>query len=273
LHGPAKFRVIGPKLTELSQGGLTARVGPDAIGMVVQTPTSTVTDLSTSFGVTVEAESTWVHVTEGRVRVKSQQHEQSVIGSAGDLIADVSSSGEPSTLTHYQGRMLQPKLSSTWKYISQHPVDLDRNGFDQNGTAFLFLESSNRVLAEDLKVNLRGSGRFRKFSRQAGVIPAGTRVHCYLLHCDPEHEEHTVGGQVEFDHEILGVITDHKRLNETNSALGAGWTLQCKDIHRGLESSPEHNSDLVTISKDRKRLAATFSTRAVDQIRILVRAN
>lgn len=272
LYGPAKFRTSGPQDTELSHGNLTARVGPAAAGLIVQTPTSTVTDLGTSFSVSAEPDSTWVHVTEGRVRVKSRSHGESVIGSAGDLISDVAGDSQQPSLTHYQGRMLEPKVSPDWQFVSEHPIDLDRNGFDQNGTAFLFLESSSRVLSSDLKVNLQAAGRYRKFSREGGVVPAGTRVNCYLLHCDPENAEHTVRGQVEFDREILGVISDHDRLNETNAALGASWTLQCQDIHRGLESYPEQNSDVVTISSDRKRLSATLSTRAIDQIRILVSA-
>ncbi len=271
LCGPAKFRAASDRITELSHGTLTARVGPDGVGLVVETPSTTVTDLSTSFGVSVTDESTWVHVTEGRVRVKAHEQAESVIGSAGDMIRHETQIGESTPLEHFEGIRLQPTLSQKWKFIGQHPVNLDRNEFDQDHTAFMFLESSNRVLANDLTVNLQGAGTFRRFSRQSGSIPAGTRVNCYLLHCDPETSEHRVRGHATFSSEILGVLTDHVRLNETNAALGAGWTLQCDDIHRGLESTPEHNSDVVTISKDRMQLSATMSTRAIDQIRILVR--
>ena len=174
LYGPTRFRASGIQHNDLSHGTLTARVGPETVGLVIQTPTTTVTDLSTSFGIAVEDDLTWVHVTEGRVRVKAHDESESVIGSAGDVIKHQTEQGKTASLEHYDGRMLQPVISSQWRFLGQHPVGLDRNEFDQDQTAFLFLESSNRILASDLQVNLQGAGRYRKFSRLGGVISAGT---------------------------------------------------------------------------------------------------
>ncbi|MBI1375000.1 MAG: hypothetical protein GC159_19965 [Phycisphaera sp.] len=71
LVGPATFHLTGPNSGRLDAGRLRASVPHNAVGFTVDTPTHTVTDLGTRFGVRViDDEHTEVHVFEGKVRVQ-----------------------------------------------------------------------------------------------------------------------------------------------------------------------------------------------------------
>jgi len=72
LHGPADLEIIDANRCRLHSGRITARVPESAIGFTVQTPTLTVVDLGTRFGIDVaETGTTDVTVFEGRVEVRS----------------------------------------------------------------------------------------------------------------------------------------------------------------------------------------------------------
>jgi ferric-dicitrate binding protein FerR (iron transport regulator) len=68
LEGPADLEVVSPSRCVLHAGRLVARVPSHAVGFVVDTPTATLNDLGTSFGVNVSDDRTAdVQVFEGRV--------------------------------------------------------------------------------------------------------------------------------------------------------------------------------------------------------------
>jgi len=70
LLGPADVEMLGPNRCRLNRGRIIAAVPPSAHGFTVETPTQTVVDLGTNFGVEVDAtNNTRVHVFEGRVEV------------------------------------------------------------------------------------------------------------------------------------------------------------------------------------------------------------
>ncbi len=104
------------------------------------------------------------------------------------------------------------------------------------------------------------------------ALPAGSVVDCYLVHFAPEGlERQQLSGTIRFPGKILGVITSSDRLNATNHMLGAEWTLQCFHGQRGVESTPDINADVVTLSPDGHTLSVIFRTEdAIDQLRVLV---
>ncbi len=70
VEGPADIELVSPLRMVLHRGQLTAKVPPPAIGFVVDTPGSRVTDLGTEFGVTVRDGATAdVQVFAGQVNV------------------------------------------------------------------------------------------------------------------------------------------------------------------------------------------------------------
>ncbi len=70
LEGPANVQLLGENQLALQVGRLTAQVAPQASGFSVKTPTATVVDLGTEFGVQVDQnQATEVYVFEGIVAV------------------------------------------------------------------------------------------------------------------------------------------------------------------------------------------------------------
>lgn len=70
LQGPAKLELISSKLARLHQGNASVRCEHGVYSFSLQTPTSTVIDLGTEFGVAVESSGvSEVHVLDGEVEV------------------------------------------------------------------------------------------------------------------------------------------------------------------------------------------------------------
>ncbi len=85
LEGPAELELVSTNEARCTQGRLRAFVPPYAHGFTVRTPTSTVTDRGTEFGLRVDArEGTEVHVFQGRVDVDSGAQGRGV--SAGEAL-------------------------------------------------------------------------------------------------------------------------------------------------------------------------------------------
>lgn len=71
LEAPCRFEIGSPDLLVLHRGRLTATVPAEAIGFVVETPSATVVDFGTEFGVEVdELENGEIHVFLGEVEVR-----------------------------------------------------------------------------------------------------------------------------------------------------------------------------------------------------------
>ncbi|HMP05860.1 MAG TPA: hypothetical protein PJ982_05880 [Lacipirellulaceae bacterium] len=273
VHGPTRFRVLDANSLELGVGSASVHVPQAAVGFELTSPSMLVRDLGTGFSVVVDPDgASHLQVTEGRVRARAPGTAQQQEVSAGQTLRsqlDAAGRGELGPLATASRRVT---TTGQFQFSAVHPPSLGYDAFDNDNRGYVFLESAGRVLPVDLPVNLMQPGRGHDFSATAGVIPRGSRVDCYLIHSSPKKAEHVIRGSVRFPGEILGVITDHDRLNATNGLLGAGWTLQCTYLHRGLESEPAPNWDSVAISADRRTLSLTLSTQAIDHIRVLVRS-
>jgi len=76
-EGPAHFTIRSPSEVSLAEGNLTAKMAGGAWGFVIRTPTATVRDLGTEFGVRFDPNqnSTDVQVFQGNVRVSTNSPE------------------------------------------------------------------------------------------------------------------------------------------------------------------------------------------------------
>jgi hypothetical protein len=70
IQGPTELELISQNEASCPSGQLVAEVPPQAHGFRVQTPQAGVTDLGTSFGLTVEEQRTEVHVFSGKVELR-----------------------------------------------------------------------------------------------------------------------------------------------------------------------------------------------------------
>ena len=270
IGGPAVFRVIASNSSELRSGILTAQVPESAHGFVVETPQVRVIDLGTSFRVSVHEQGQMdCHVTGGTVELRRQGSAERVTLKAGS-IATLKDVSEGISVTDGTNRVAG---SSNVRFLSDHPASLGYNAFDHDDQICVFLESHKTPLSEDLRVNILKAGRHDRLDLVGGRLPKGMVVDCYMVHCSPERRRHVVEGRLRFPGEVVGMICDSDGLNSTNGVLGANWTLQCAHAERGLESVPDRNSDMVSLSDDRRTVTLRLRTESIDQLRVLVAAD
>lgn len=90
LQGPATLELIGPKAARLHRGNATVRCEDGLYSFSLLTPTSTVIDLGTEFGVAVEADgAAEVHVLDGEVEVADaigKEHQSTMFLNAGETV-------------------------------------------------------------------------------------------------------------------------------------------------------------------------------------------
>ncbi len=266
VEAPARFRVLNGNATEVDYGAVTCQVPESAHGFLLDSPNARVVDLGTGFrAVALEVGTLSVHVTQGAVRIDPSGGE-SLHLPAGQL-AKVSSDGRAKVL---KGPRQKPSVSGQFRFRDEHPKSLGYDDFVHDELAYAFLESHAVRVPYDLRLDLAETGTHTSFIGSPRVIPEGTIVDCYLIHCAPKRKRHEVKGSVTFPGEILGILANDDRLNATNELLGARWTLACQHPERGIESLPDVNSDRLKISRDRRTLTGHFRTMSIDQVRVLV---
>ena len=274
VHGPASFRVLGPRRMELESGTIAVHVPEAAKGFVVTSQHLEVEDLGTGFTIGIEADGGHtIHVTDGRIRVRDKAAENTLVCEAGDFVAADFDSSNQGKLQLLSDEQVAVQTRGQFEFAPNHVRSLAYDAFDHDRRAFVFLESKQRRLPYELPVNLVEPGRYLEFDGASGVLAAGTVVDCYLVHCAPKSALHEVTGSVTFPGEILGIICDHDRLNATNELLGAHWTLRCNYVHRGLEKIPLDSADALVLGSDRRTISATLRNKAIDQFRVLVKAD
>jgi hypothetical protein len=77
IQAPSRFRLVSKGRMYLETGTVTAHVPPEAVGFIIETPSSVFEDYGTEFGVIVDASSqSEVHVFDGEVAVASSIREK-----------------------------------------------------------------------------------------------------------------------------------------------------------------------------------------------------
>lgn len=266
IESPARFRVLDGNSAELAHGAVTCHVPDSAHGFVVASHSNRIVDLGTGFRAVAATDgSLSVHVTQGVVRIDPSTGE-SLRLPAGQL-AEVTSDGQATIVSE---SLQQPIVAGQFRFREEHPKTLGYDDFVHDDVAYVFLESHAVRTPHDLRLDLAEAGSHTSFLGSPRIIPEGTMVDCYLIHCAPQRKRHEVKGSVTFPGEILGLLTNDDRLNATNELLGAQWTLACQHPERGIESLPDVNSDRLKISRDRRTLSGYFRTMSIDQVRVLV---
>jgi ferric-dicitrate binding protein FerR (iron transport regulator) len=97
LQGPARLELIGPKAARLHRGHATVRCEEGLYSFSLLTPTSTVIDLGTEFGVAVDSDgASEVHVLDGEVEVAdtlNKEQQSTLLLNAGETVL-LASNGE-----------------------------------------------------------------------------------------------------------------------------------------------------------------------------------
>jgi len=183
LEGPVEFTVEKPNACRLEVGKLAAKVSKRAVGFTVETPTTTIVDLGTEFGVEVEQGGTAdVRVFKGVVNMTGQ------LGRSRRITA-----GQSARLNS-SGRFVTPKQTKT-QFVRNFPkppemvvVSFQQNVDSYAGTADAYLSETNPDFTYGSEVTVTIDGRdnsgnrvegllrFDIFGSGAGQVPLGSTI-------------------------------------------------------------------------------------------------
>ena len=265
LAGPARFRAVADNQAELGSGSATFLVPPSGHGFVLTTEAARVVDLGTGFRTVVDPSAGLsVHVSRGVVRLEPKAASERLLkaGQSAWVRNDGTVDGKAS--------IREPRVAGQFRYVTEHPESLGLRRYVHDDDAIVFLESHAIRLPYDLRLDADEIGQHDEFAGRGGLLPEGTLIDSYLIHCSPEQGRRLISGSVSFSGQIVGILCNSDRLNATNELLGNPWSLSCTHPERGVESVPDPNSDVLTISHDRRTFSADFRTISIDQVRVLV---
>ena len=291
LEGPAEYELIAPGETRLHSGSLTAHVPPEGIGFQVHTEKVEVTDLGTTFGVSVDKNGeTDVDVFEGEVEVKSVvSHEEKIIHEGRSL--SMRDKADPLTLKRLEPRDFRPGWKELFgvmntggriRFVNAQPVRDPTLVVDRENI-IVFPERFDLAPDKVVEVTLIKPGTYshKKHTNSSKrlFLKKKKRVNTYLLQYNPPHvegipnsEQIAFAGHVTFDRPVLGVITAPDQLKATDYDLGKPRFNYPDHLRRGLE-----HGDTITLSEDRHTLTIDWLVMQAirnshDQIRVIVDA-
>ena len=291
LEGPAKYELIGPGETRLHSGSLTAHVPPEGIGFQVHTEKVEVTDLGTTFGVSVGKDGeTDVDVFEGEVEVKSvASREEKIIHEGRSL--SMRDKADPLTLKRLEPRDFKPGWKELFgvmntggriRFINAQLVKDPTLVVDEENI-IVFPERFDLAPDKVVEVTLVKPGTYTHQKHLNAskrlFLKRDRKVNTYLIQYNPPHvegipnsEQIAFEGHVTFDRPILGIITKPEQLKATDYDLGKPRFNYPDHGRRGLE-----HGDTITLSEDRHTLSINWLVmqaipRSHDQIRVIVDA-
>ena len=162
------------------------------------------------------------------------------------------------------------------------PLNLSTGAWESNTAIRAFAEMQNLSLPQAINVDITVPGTSPNAidsNLSAGVIAAGTRVHCYSLHFDVVGAPSTgnaieLTGSVTVGDDILALIVESNHLTATNSILGLANTSYPFGADYGLELTAggvgTGTSDSITLTADHRTVLVDWRTASSsDNIRII----
>ncbi|MEM9345925.1 MAG: hypothetical protein AAGB26_04825 [Planctomycetota bacterium] len=280
IEAPARFELLNDNALRLETGKLVGLCEtPTSKGFVVKTVQGDVIDVGTAFGVIVDEDGTvGVRVFTGSVEVSAgpTATEKQPLNE-GELARVHSGSVEKvkydTTLdfqTSMPSREVMPRLTGQVRWLSTPPPSIMHSALADANNAYLFLEKGNALVPAGTKIN--SSGPLKPIGdKSRAVIGEDTRVDAYILHFDSLEDGGSAHGTIVFDRPIIGVITNHMLLNQSDQHF-AHPQVDYPAGHptRGFENpqveiGPDGRSLLVSIERAARKSSG-------DHLRILVAA-
>ena len=299
---PAKFILNESGGVYLTHGHVTASVHKGVDGFTIQTSQLNIVDRGTAFGVYVKDKHTQeVHVLDGLVDVSAvkasgnssfrpavnvRRGEAVLFSSAKEILSIIDFDQERFDCDWNGVLKLAPAYADqNIKYREQLPRELSLGKLKSSKHLFLFLESEEVVLEEDVPLDVLYSGAYesQEVPRNGqGSVSAGSRITSYLVHFNPDKKN--VRGQpprrsrmrsrVAFQRPILGIIGSDRLLKATDALLGDPATKYMKSNMPGMRGIfGENENDSFEISEDRMTLSLDLNAlTAMDELRVIVEA-
>jgi ferric-dicitrate binding protein FerR (iron transport regulator) len=289
LAGPARFDLVPPGHIRLHEGRLSAQVSQPDKGFTVFTEAATVLDRGTVFGVEAKSDGeALVSVLEGKVdvqkpgstdmtrieqgsrvlahprRIQTVQSDADVVSGFEDLWPLTLGVDDLSHLVEF----VVPRARHKW---SDYRSD----------TRLYLMSERQRVKPTDpLTVDIAPGVPLDKKRRDRTGRPLAHsgNVNSYLLFFRPMQKPADrmpdISGSITFSQPVLGIISDSRRLIETDDILGHPRVAYRESGRRGIENRKKSpGRDVVRISRDRRRVYFNLhATSDPDEFRVLVAA-
>lgn len=285
LQGPAEYELLSTGKTRLLSGLLTATVPTGAEGFTVETPTAEVVDLGTAFGIDVrEGGVSRVSVFEGEVEVSPSDSDEmkrlkegdSVRVATGVAIESVEFDPEPFTKVWPVASGIA-RSTESFRFVPPWPrqIKLIRSDTD----IFILPEGRPVTLGSSLRVSTSLPGEYSTEESLTGAdISAGQKIRSFLLMSHPEKAGPRVikpmSGSITFDAPVLGLIVRHEELQESTRRFLRRGPRTIREEQQ-LELNGEADSDVITLSEDRRTVTLDLKVRSRfgELLRVIVDAS
>lgn len=162
-------------------------------------------------------------------------------------------------------------------YEDKYQIIEGNSNFEQSDVVSLFIERQYAVLDAPLNVDSTGAaGSFDATSLPTGaVIDAGEVVHSFLVHFDPDISsgDESIQFEIEFEDQILGVIGDAGRLDDSDFLAFAEPVFETGNSFRGTLITEQADGGW-SIGADGKSLTVNLlaGSGGIDQLRVITQA-
>ena len=293
-QSPAKFNILNDNKIHLNYGRIVADVPENAIGFTVQTRHGDIVDLSTQFGVNIleKNQQTDVSVFKGKIALQQieLQNNNDAIKSLHITQGYTAKISEDGTVNEFDVKPITNDsinyiqnwddinyinhLQGNIKTLHKAPQSVKANALVNDDTSFFFLESKKTILEKPLNVDIDKPGNYIISKKYHTQIPKGTSVDSYLIHFKLTQNSRTqvqTKGSITFNQEIIALIYDREKLNNSDDIVGNPNTLYPKGAYRGIHIR-QKATDNIIISPDRKTLTFNISVNIIDQVRIITKS-
>ena len=163
--------------------------------------------------------------------------------------------------------------------VIQPPSSLANGSLSSDDIAFVFLEQENLTLEQSLRLDIIEPGRYSLDSVRLspGNVASGTTITSYLIHFDPRDRfsgsnlSNVLNGEVTFEGEILGLITETPNVISTSSLVGASNTEYIDLSGLEFERIDLEPKDEIFFEANRNTIRFEFRDRVeIDQMRVIV---
>ncbi len=173
VEGPTRLDLQSPQRTYLHAGKISARVPPQAIGYTVATPTATITDLGTEFGVdTSESGVTDVHVFSGKVSLESAAQVSSTAEAATRILLSANQSKRVEINGAQQALTIQdvPSIASPFVHTSPDGARRSKDHFPSDLIGYWNFDEQGPMVWDQ---SGRSQGELLGASRVNGLVGSG----------------------------------------------------------------------------------------------------
>jgi hypothetical protein len=287
VEGPADLAIRSGDAVFLAHGRLNAWCPESAHGFLVETPSTKVIDLGTTFGVNTGADGgSDVMVLDGLVRLDNGRDQRHLTSGAAMRAETGGDLREVVMETSAFNRTWPVALGirSTTGEVAAAPAGTSETiaSLEDDDTVFVIPERRDFAPTEPLRFNVVESGIFRAnalpFNTEVTLEP-GQKLRSYLLRYNPVGKVldpaafREFRGSVTFDRPVLGLIVRSPLLNRTDRMFSlAPIAVEDADYRtmRGLELAHPSPADSVVLSEDRYTVEIRwFAGESVDEIRVI----